>query len=95
MRFIGATKVGTDPFRQLASRKHPVGLDDIPFAVDPFGFNRVEPGTLGGQEERQDAHAFAGLLDLLIVLAYPGAYGLAFVPGGVIGRSRANASCLA
>ena len=44
----------------------------------------IEPGALRGQQERQNAHAFPGLLDLLVVLAYPGTNGLTLVPGGVI-----------
>ena len=52
--------------------------------MHPFGFNRVEPGTLRRQQERQNAHAFAGLLDLLVVLADPGAHGLTLMPGGII-----------
>ena len=59
-------------------------LDDIPLAVDPFGFNRLLPGTLGGHQEGQDPHAFARLFDLSVVGADPGPHRLALVPGGII-----------
>ena len=55
MRFIGAPEVRTDSFGKLLGRKHPVGFDDMALAVDPFGFNGIEPRTLRGQEEGQDA----------------------------------------
>ena len=84
MRFIRTAKVGTDPFCQLASSQQPVVLDHIALGMHPLGFNGIQPGTLGGQQERQNAHAFPGLLDLLVVLAYPGTHGLTRMPGGVI-----------
>src|SRR5260370_3389501 len=52
--------------------------------MHPFGFNGIEPGTFGGQQERQNAHAFTGLLDLLGGLSYQGEHGLAIMPGGII-----------
>ena len=84
MRFIGTAKVGTDTFCQLLSRQQAIVFDDIALGMHPFGLNRIEPGTFRGQQERQNAHAFARLLDLLVVLAYPGAHGLTLMPGGII-----------
>lgn len=84
MSFIRTTKVGTDPLCQLASGQQPVVLDDIPLGMHPFGFNGIQPGTFSGQQERQNAHALPGLLDLLVVLTYPGAHGLTLMPGGII-----------
>src|SRR6266516_8113088 len=84
MRFIRASKVGTDPFSQLASGKQAIEFDYVTLGMHPFGFNGIEPGTLGGQQERQNPNALACLLDLLVVLANPGANGLALVPGGII-----------
>src|SRR6266568_7308567 len=84
MRFIRTAKVGTDPFCQLASGQQAIMLDHVALGMHPFGFNGIEPGTFGGQQERQNPHAFTGLLDLLVVLAYPGAHGLTLMPGGII-----------
>src|SRR6266700_3070325 len=84
MRFIRTAKVGSDPLRQLASGQHPVVLDYVALGMHPFGFDRIEPGTLRGQQERQNPHALACLFDLLIVLANPAANGLTLMPGGVI-----------
>jgi hypothetical protein len=36
--------------------------------MHPFGFNRIEPGTLRGQQERQNPHTLVRLFDLLVVL---------------------------
>src|SRR5947209_16998312 len=84
MRFIRTAKVSTDPFSQLVSRKQAISLDHVALSVDPFGLNRVKPGALCRQEEGQDPHAFARLLDLLVMLANPGANSLTLVPGGII-----------
>ena len=66
---MGTAKVSTDPFSQLVSREQPISLDHIAFSMDPFGLNRVEPWARLWQQEGQDAHAFARLLDLLVVLS--------------------------
>jgi hypothetical protein len=82
MRFIRTTKVGTDPLRQLTSRKQAIKFHDVALGMDPFGFNRVEPRALGRQQKGQDTDAFALLLDLSVVSTNPGAHGLALMPGG-------------
>jgi len=84
MRFIGTSKVRTDPFSQLLSRQQAIVLSHMALAMHSFGLNRIEPRTLRGQQERQYANACARLLDLLIVLANPGTHGLALMPGGII-----------
>ncbi len=84
MRFIGTSKVGTDPFSQKLRRQQSIVLNHVAFAMHPFGLNRIEPGALRGQSERQNANPFARLFDLLVVLANPGANGLTLVPGGII-----------
>ncbi len=52
MRFIRTAKIGTDPLGQLASDQQPVVLDHVALGMHPFGFDGIEPGTLGGQQER-------------------------------------------
>src|SRR6266849_4604498 len=84
MRFIRTAKVGADALGQLAGGKPTIVLDYVALGMHPFGFDGIEPGTLGRQQERQNAHTFARLFDLLIVLANPATHRLTFVPGGVI-----------
>jgi len=84
MSFIRAPKVVADTLSQLASRKQAIVFDDIALAMDPLWLDGVEPGTLGGQKEGQDAHAFARLLDQAVVFTNPGANHLAVMPGGII-----------
>src|SRR2546430_9272510 len=60
------------------------GFEPLTLAMQPFGFNRVEPGTLGRQVADDQADAVTRLLDRAVVLAHPGAHDLAVVPGGVI-----------
>src|SRR5213080_2289702 len=83
-RFIGAAKVSTNAFSQLLSREQSIGFHNSLLRMDPLRLDRVEPGTFGGQKERQNAHACALLLDLLIVLTNPGTHHLAHMKGGVI-----------
>ncbi len=76
--------MGTNALSELFCREQSVGFNDGSFAMHPLWLNRIEPGTFGGQEEGQNAHAFTILPDLLVVLTDPGANGLAFVPGSII-----------
>src|SRR5206468_9382138 len=84
MRFIGTSKIGTDPFSKLLSGQQAIVLDDVALGVHPFGFDGIKPGALRRQQERQNAHTHPGLFDLLIVLANPATNGLTLMPGGVI-----------
>jgi hypothetical protein len=59
--------MGTNAFSELFGREQGVGFNDGSFPMDPLWLNRIEPGTFGGQEEGQNAHAFARLLDLLVI----------------------------
>lgn len=52
--------------------------------MHPLWLNRVQPGTFGGEQTRQNAHPLASLLDRLIVAAQPGANHLTLVPEGVV-----------
>ena len=63
MRLIGSTIVSADTLSQLFGGKQAIGLDHVALAVDPFGFNRVEPGALCRQQKGQDMHACARQLD--------------------------------
>src|SRR5215471_15761233 len=83
MWFIGAPKMGTNAFSQLLGREHSIRLHDGLLRMDPLRFNRVEPGALCGEQERQDTYPLTRPLDLLIVGADPGAHGLALMPGGI------------
>src|SRR5579872_2384948 len=76
MRLIRRSIISTDTLGQLLSGKQAIGLDHIALAVDPLGLNRVEPRALRRQQKRQNTHACVRLLDLVIVLANPGANGL-------------------
>ncbi len=87
--------MSTNPFSQLLSREQPIGFHNGLLRMDPLRLDRVEPRTFGGQKEGQNAHAFALLLDLLIVLTNPGAHHLAHMKGGVIPDEQKGGSCLA
>ncbi len=52
--------------------------------MHPFGFNRIEPGALGGQQARENADALATVLDLLVMGMKPGTDQLTAVPGGIV-----------
>src|SRR5260370_4866197 len=84
MRFIRIAKMRTNAFSQRLRGKQPVGFHHSALAMDPLGFNRVEPGTCGRPETRQEAAAFAFSCDLGVVCADPSAHELAHMPGGVV-----------
>ncbi len=44
MRFIGTSKVGTDPFSKGLRGQQAIVLDDVALGVHPFGFDGIEPG---------------------------------------------------
>ena len=72
MRFIRTAKVGTNALSELFGGEQPIAFDHIAFGMDPFGLNRIEPGAFGGQEQRQNTHAFALGFDQTVLLSYPG-----------------------
>jgi|SRR5579859_2661611 len=84
MGFIGTAKMNTNALSQLGGGKQAIGFHNSLLGMHPPGFDRIEPGTFGGQKEWQDTHPFALLLDLTIVLSDPGLNDLAVMPGGVI-----------
>ncbi len=88
MRFVGTLVIDTNAFRQMSGGKNPSRFDHGPFAMDPFRFNRIEPGALFGQETRQNAYSFAFLFDLLIVFTKPSADEFAGMPGGIIPKQQ-------
>ena len=84
MSFVRTVKVGTDPLGQLAGREQFIGFNDSALAMHPLGLDGIEPGALGWEQKGQDADAFALLLDLLVMLANPGAHDQALMPGGIV-----------
>ena len=73
--------MGTHTLSQLLCGKQPVGFNDGALAMDPLGFNGVEPGTFGRQKARQDADALALSFHLRVMFADPGADELAHMKG--------------
>jgi hypothetical protein len=84
MRLISTSIISTDALGQLVGRKQAMVFDDVALAMHPLWLNGIQPGTLLGQEEGQDANALARLLDLPIVFSDPGAHQLAVVPDRVV-----------
>src|SRR5207244_3302726 len=68
------------------------------FAMHPMRLNAVEPGTLGWQPARNDAHpclAFAlSGQHALIVLLEPAAHFLTHMPGGIVPDEKQHALAL-
>jgi hypothetical protein len=81
MRLMDTSKVGTDSVRHFLSREQACRFDDVALAVNPLRLNPIEPGTLAGQVEGDDAHAGVVLSDRTIVGSDPGAH---LVEGGAM-----------
>ncbi len=84
MSFIRTVIVSTNALDQLLGGEQAVGFNHGALAMHPLGFNRIKPGTLYGQKQWQNAHAFARGFDLLVVFTNPGAHDLTAMPGGII-----------
>ncbi len=84
MRLVGTGEIGTDPISQLIGREQASWLNYCPFAMDPLGFDGIEPGTLDRQLAHQQTDSRPGAFDRLVMRTHPGAYRLANVPGGVV-----------
>ena len=57
---MGTGEIGTDALSQFVGREQTCRLDDRPLAVDPLGFDRIEPGTLDRQLVHQQANPHSG-----------------------------------
>src|SRR5579875_402135 len=84
MSFIRTVIVGTNALGQLLGGEQAVGFDDGTFAMHPFGFDGIEPGTLLRQKQGQNTHPFARGFHLLVVFTNPRAHDLTVMPGGVV-----------
>jgi len=84
MCFTLTAIVGIDPRFQFVGTQQTVRFRDGPLPMNPFRFNRVKPRTFAGQGADDDAYPDCAPFDLLIVLAYPVAHGMAAVPGRVV-----------
>src|SRR5437763_440983 len=84
MGVVRTSEVSTDPVSQKLPRKQPIVLNHVALSMNPLWLDGIEPGTLGGQKERQNAYPFSVLSHLLVVGTHPGAHLLAHMPGGII-----------
>lgn len=76
--------MSTNAFGQQLRREQPIGFHNSLLRVYPLGLDWVEPRTFRRQKKGQNAHPFALLLDLLVMLSDPGPHLLAVMPGGII-----------
>src|SRR6187200_3436679 len=84
MRLVGTTEGLADPLSELVSAEQPLGLYDLPLAVNPFGLYRVEPRALLGKQTRHYPHPSTALLDCSVMLLDPASNLFRCVPGGVV-----------
>lgn len=84
MLFMSTIKGGTNPLCQLLSRQNAVWLNDPPLAMQPLGFNRVQPRTFDRQRTDQDTDPLTGRFDLTVMGSDPSPNRLTDVPGGII-----------
>lgn len=84
MSFVRTVILGADTFSQLLSREQPSRFNHGPFAMNPLRFNRIKPGTLLGQKQRQDPNTFVLTFDVLVMCSDPGAHDLTVVAGSIV-----------
>src|SRR3712207_3971064 len=84
MRLVGTAESLADPLGELISAEQPLGLYDLPLAVDPFGLDWVEPRTLLGKQTGHYAHPSTALLESSVMLLDPASNLFTRVPAGVV-----------
>src|SRR4051794_35736257 len=84
MGLMGAAVGVGDAIGEVLDGQQAIGFDDAAFAVDPGGFDGVEPGALNWQVAGDDPNTDAALLDLAAVVTDPVTHQLADVPGGIV-----------
>src|SRR5215813_12937858 len=84
MGFMSAVEDGTNSLGQFIDGQGAIGFKNAPLGVKPLGFDRIKPGTLGGQWTDQQANALSSAFGLLVMEAHPRSHRLATMPGGVI-----------
>src|SRR3712207_6276617 len=84
MRLVGTAESLADPLGKLLSAEQPLGLYDLPLAVDPFGLYCVEPGALLGKQTRHYPHPSTALFDSSVMLLDPASNLFTRVPRGVV-----------
>src|SRR5438105_15820306 len=84
MGLMWAAIDGADALDQFGGGQQAIWFHDLALAVQPLGFDRIEPGTLAGQQGTDEARALARELYLAVVLAHPGPDDLAVVAGRVV-----------
>src|SRR3712207_1470007 len=70
MLVVRTLQCRADPLGQLVGTEHTRGLDHLALAVNPFGFVRVEPRALLGQQTSDDPHSTTTLFDFSVMRTY-------------------------
>jgi hypothetical protein len=68
MLVMRTTEDPTNPLGEFIGAKQTLGLYNFALAVNPFGFDRVQPRTLLRQQAAHDPYSFTALFDLSVVL---------------------------
>src|SRR3712207_26643 len=84
MRLVGTAESLADPLGELISAEQPLGLYDLPLAVDPFGLDWVEPRALLGKQTGHYPHPSTALFDSSVMLPNPASNLFGGVPTGVV-----------
>src|SRR5918999_2364340 len=85
MFVVRTSKHRADSLGQLIGTEQTVGFDHFSLAVNPFGFDCVEPRTLLGQQTTDDPHPFLlALFQSPVALTDPPSDLPTYVPAGVV-----------
>src|SRR3712207_46921 len=84
MRLVGTAESLADPLGELISAEQPLGLYDLPLAMDPFGLYGVEPWALLGKQTGHYPHPSTTLFDCSVMLLDPASNLFRCVPTGIV-----------
>jgi hypothetical protein len=86
MLVVRTTEDPADPLGELVSSQKTLGLDHFALAVNPFGFDGVQPRTLLGQRAAHDPHSglASTVFDLAVMFPEPAPDLLGDMPACVV-----------
>src|SRR5919199_1593183 len=84
MSMVGTVEGGADALDEFGGWQQTSRFDDAALAMDPLGFDGIQPRRLDRQIARHDPHPGAGQFDLAVVATDPGPDLMTDMPGGVV-----------
>src|SRR5258708_17224237 len=94
MMFPVSTKGSADALLELVGRQQTGRLDHTAFAMNPLGFDRIEPGAFDRQRTGKNSYAAPPVSDRTIVGPDPGPHFPTEMPRGIVPNQHEHVGAL-